>query len=300
MGARIGKVWLVGTGPGDVELLTLRAARVIENADVIAYDELVSDEILALAPSHVERIAVGRRARGVRHHDAAIHPIVIERALAGENIVRLKGGDPMIFGRGGEEGQALAQAGIPFEFVPGITAGLGAAASLGVPLTHRQISRQVTFVTAHGSSKESLDTLTAEWPLHGTIVVYMGLGSLGEICACLIERGRSLETPCAVVSRATTKHERSVVGTLENIVERATAAALEAPALFIVGESVACLAEPAPQNRVPALRIVHSSEASVHAMLPEALPRQRSNRRSAERSPQSRASIARAPARSRS
>jgi siroheme synthase len=131
---------LVGAGPGDPDLLTVRAHRLLSSADVLAYDELVSPEILAIAPASAERIAVGRRAQGCRHHEARIHPAVIERALSGRDVVRLKGGDPFVFGRGGEEAEELAAARVPFEVVPGISAALGAAASTHIPLTHRDVS----------------------------------------------------------------------------------------------------------------------------------------------------------------
>ena len=148
---RRGKVWLVGAGPGDPELLTLRAYRLLTNACVVAYDELVAPEILALAPADAERIAVGRRASGCRHHEARIHPLIAQRALEGHDVVRLKGGDPFVFGRGGEEAEELAAARVPFEVVPGISAALGAAAAAAIPLTHRESAASVTFVTAHAA-----------------------------------------------------------------------------------------------------------------------------------------------------
>src|SRR5580693_1753973 len=148
---RRGKVWLVGAGPGDVELLTVRAHRLLAVARVVAHDELVSPAVLAVAPPDAELIAVGRRAGGCRHHEARIHPLVLERALEGKDVVRLKGGDPLVFGRGGEEAEELAAARIPFEFVPGISAALGAAATANIPLTHRECSASVTLVTAHAA-----------------------------------------------------------------------------------------------------------------------------------------------------
>src|SRR5438874_1907576 len=139
-----GKVWLVGAGPGHPDLLTVRALRLLQTASIVAHDELVSPEILALAPTGAELIPVGRRANGCRHHDGRIHPLVIERALEGRDVVRLKGGDPLVFGRGGEEAEELAAVGIPFAIVPGITAALAACASTGVPLTHRDCASHVT------------------------------------------------------------------------------------------------------------------------------------------------------------
>jgi len=155
---RRGKVWLVGAGPGDPELLTVRAHRLLTTASVVAYDELVPAGVLALAPAAAERIPVGRRAGGCRHHEARIHPLIVERALEGKDVVRLKGGDPFVFGRGGEEAEELATARVPFEVVPGISAALGAAAAAGLPLTHRECAASVTLVTAHaGVAERELD-----------------------------------------------------------------------------------------------------------------------------------------------
>ncbi len=232
-----GRVFLVGAGPGDPELLTVRAHRLISRADVLAYDELVSEEILALAPSDCERFPVGRRAGGCRHHDERIHPRVIERALAGNEVVRLKGGDPFVFGRGGEEAEELAAARIPFEIVPGISAALGAAAATGIPLTHRDCSTSVTLATAH-AAREDKDTLAA-LSRDGTLVLYMGLGRLAETAAALVAQGRSPSTPAAVISRATLPDQRDVRGTLADIADLARRAELPAPALLVVGDVVA-------------------------------------------------------------
>jgi uroporphyrin-III C-methyltransferase len=234
---RRGKVWLVGAGPGDPELLTIRAHRLLSAARIVAYDELVSPAILALAPDDAERIPVGRRSGGCRHHEARIHPAVVTRALEGMDVVRLKGGDPFVFGRGGEEAEELAAARVPFEVVPGISAALGAAASLAIPLTHRECASSVTFATAH-AVREDEDSGIVEAP-PGTVVYYMGLGRLEATCATLIDAGRAASTPAALVSRATLPDERAVVGTLADIAERASAAGMEAPALLIVGEVVA-------------------------------------------------------------
>lgn len=235
---RRGKVWLVGAGPGDPDLLTVRAARLIAAAQVIAYDELVSPAILSLARVDAERIPVGRRANGCRHHETRIHPLVVVRALEGKEVVRIKGGDPLVFGRGGEEAEELAAARVPFEVVPGISAALGAAARMGIPLTHRECASSVTLATAHAAhdGEEGLgDNLTRE----GTIVFYMGLSRLEATCAALVARGRAPETPAAVISRATLEGERIVIATLVNIGSRVRAEGLEAPALLVVGEVVA-------------------------------------------------------------
>jgi len=235
---RRGKVWLVGAGPGDPELLTVRAHRLVARAEVLAYDELVSPEVLAIAPRYAERIPVGRRAGGCRHHEARIHPLVVVRALEGKQVVRLKGGDPMIFGRGGEEADELAAARVPFEFVPGISAALGAAASTGIPLTHRDHASSVTFATAHAKLDGEL-SLDTSIPPGGTAVFYMGLGRLEATCEALVRGGRSPTTPAAVISRATLPDERVVVGTLGDLAELVCAANLPAPALLVVGDVVA-------------------------------------------------------------
>jgi uroporphyrin-III C-methyltransferase len=236
---RRGKVWLVGAGPGDPELLTVRAHRLIMHAEVVAYDELVSPAVLALLPADAERIPVGRRAGGCRHHEARIHPLIVVRALEGREVVRLKGGDPFVFGRGGEEAEELAAARVPFEVVPGISAALGAAASTGIPLTHRECASSVTLATAHAAVEDGETMLPLDVPREGTVVFYMGLGRIEATCAALVAGGRAPETPAAVVSHATLPDERVVVGTLANVAERVRAAGLEPPALLVVGEVVA-------------------------------------------------------------
>lgn len=236
---RRGKVWLVGAGPGDPELLTRKAWRVLSEAEVVAYDELVPQAILDIAPAAAERIPVGRRAGGCRHHEARIHPLVVVRALEGKRVVRLKGGDPFVFGRGGEEAEELAAARVPFEVVPGISAALGAAAATHIPLTHREHASSVTFATAHAATGDGAVDLARTVPARGTIVFYMGLGRLAETCAALVATGRDPSTPAAVIAHATLPDQKVVQGTLADIAERARAADLPAPALFVVGEVVA-------------------------------------------------------------
>jgi uroporphyrin-III C-methyltransferase len=232
-----GKVWLVGAGPGDPELLTVRARKLLETAEVVAFDELVSDAVMAIAPETAERIRVGRRASGMRYHEGRIHPLVIERATAGKTVIRLKGGDPLVFGRGGEEAEEIAAAGIPFEIVPGITAAVGAAASAHIPLTHRDCASSVTLVTAHAAQAEG--DVTPNIPAQGTIAFYMGLARIAETCAALVPTSRPPTTPAAIVARATLPDQRVIVGTLADIAERAREAGVEGPALLIVGEVVA-------------------------------------------------------------
>lgn len=232
-----GKVWLVGAGPGAADLLTVRAVSLLQSADVVAYDELVSEPVMALVPPGAETIPVGRRANGTRYHEGRIHPLVVARALEGKTVVRLKGGDPFVFGRGGEEAEELAAAGVAFEVVPGISAALGAAASARIPLTHRESSSSVSLVTAHAARAEG--DVAPNIPPRGTLVFYMGLARVAETCAALVVSSRPADTPAAVVSRATLPDERVVVGTLGDIAARVQAAALDGPALMIVGGVVA-------------------------------------------------------------
>ena len=233
---RRGKVWLVGAGPGDPELLTVRAHRLIATARVVAYDELVSPAVLALVPADAERIPVGRRAGGCRHHEARIHPLVVLRAIEGHEVVRIKGGDPLVFGRGGEEAEELARAGIAFEFVPGISAALAAAAAMNIPLTHREWASRVTFATAH--SAPAAGSPTGAVDRESTLVFYMALGRVEETCAELVASGRTADTPAAVVSRASLPDARIVTGTLADLGAKVRAAALQPPALLIVGAVV--------------------------------------------------------------
>jgi uroporphyrin-III C-methyltransferase len=240
-----GRVFLVGAGPGDPDLLTLKAHRILTSARIVAYDDLVGPEVMALIPADAERIAVGRR-KGTCPNAPSIHPAVLERALAGLDVVRLKGGDPLVFGRGGEEAAELEALRIPFEIVPGISAALGAASSTGIPLTHRDASSSVTFATAHlrdGPGGE-VGELAARLPREGTVVLYMGIATLGETARRLIESGRAPSTPVAVVSRATLPDERTVVADLATIAEAVNQAALPTPALVIIGDVVARRVKP--------------------------------------------------------
>lgn len=241
-----GRVLLVGAGPGDPELLTLRAHRILTSARIVAYDELVGPEILALVPTEAERIPVGRR-KGTCPNAPSIHPAVVERALAGFDVVRLKGGDPMIFGRGGEEAAELAALRIPFEIVPGISAALGAASSTGIPLTHRDAASSVTFATAHlrQDSQTEVGSLAERVPCTGTVILYMGLSTLRETTSRLVEDGRSPDTPACVISRATLPEERVVVATLATLADAVADVAPPPPALVIVGEVVARRVVPA-------------------------------------------------------
>lgn len=223
-----GVVYLVGAGPGDPGLLTLRARDLLDSADVVAYDELLSDALLACVPPSAELVPVGRRAHGPRV-DYALHPAVLERARAGQRVVRLKAGDPLVFGRGGEEAEALRAAGIDFEIVPGVSSALGAAAYAGIPLTHRGIAPSVTLTTGH-------EGLAATSP-DGTIAMFMAGKRLPENLRRVIDGGRDPATPAAWIAAATTGRQRVVVGTLADLHERVDDS--DAPALVIVGGVVA-------------------------------------------------------------
>ncbi|MDE8558300.1 siroheme synthase CysG [Pantoea vagans] len=230
-----GEVALVGAGPGDAGLLTLKGLQVIQQADVIVYDRLVSDEILNLVRRDAERIFVGKRAG---HHcvpQDAINRLLCEQAQRGKRVVRLKGGDPFIFGRGGEELEALAQLGIPFSVVPGITAASGCAAYSGIPLTHRDHAQSVRLVTGHLQKSATLawQTLAAE---QQTLVFYMGLGQAGEIQQQLRKHGMRSDMPVALVENGTSTRQRVVTGTLNEL--EALAGQVSSPSLMIIGSVV--------------------------------------------------------------
>jgi uroporphyrinogen III methyltransferase / synthase len=237
----MGTVYLVGAGPGDPGLLTVRAARLLRRAEIIVHDALISPEILAMIPLGAEAIDVGKRCGGRRTSQEEIHRILIESAGRARRVVRLKGGDPFVFGRGGEEALALREAGIRFRVVPGITAGVGAAAFAGIPVTHRHLSASVTFVTGH--EDVGRDQSMVDWEalsrVKGTLVIYMGLSRLPALAARLVEAGRAADTPVAVVEWGTYRRQRTVRGSLATVAAVARDAGIEAPALVIVGEVAA-------------------------------------------------------------
>jgi uroporphyrin-III C-methyltransferase len=234
-----GRVALVGAGPGDPELITLRAARLIADAEVLVFDHLVAREILQLARPDAERIYVGKESGSHTLPQGEINRLLVRLALDGRRVVRLKGGDPFVFGRGGEEVEDLAAAGIPFEVVPGITAACGISAYAGIPLTHRDHAQSVIFATGHAKpGGPDADWAALSRPRQ-TAVIYMGVGALGEICARLIAHGRGADTPAALVENGTTAGQRTVTGTLATLPEVAAAAQVRPPALLIVGEVVA-------------------------------------------------------------
>jgi uroporphyrinogen III methyltransferase / synthase len=228
------KVYLVGAGPGDPELITLKAKRLLEQADSILFDHLASSSLLALAPPAAERLYVGKKKSEHALTQEEICNLLIDRGRRGLNVVRLKGGDPFIFGRGGEEAEALADAGIPFEVVPGVTSPLGIAAYTGVPLTHRDHTSVVTFITGH-------DVLKIDWTKVGTsetLVIFMGLSQFDEISARIIEGGRPAQTPAMAVRWGTRPDQEVVTGTLETLPRLIHERALKPPATIIVGDVV--------------------------------------------------------------
>ena len=233
-----GRVVLVGAGPGDPELLTLRAARLLAQAEVVVYDHLVSPAVLDLVAPDAERLYAGKEAGHHSLPQPEINALLVRLARSGRQVIRLKGGDPFVFGRGGEELQALATAGIEFEVVPGVTAACGATTYAGIPLTHRDHAQACVFVT--GRTRDGRCDL--DWPAlaraRQTVVIYMGLAALAQICERLVEHGLPATHPAAVVKQGTTLDQRVVTGTLADLAERVAQARLRAPCLIVVGEVV--------------------------------------------------------------
>ena len=251
LGPRPAKVTLVGAGPGDPELLTVKAARALARARLVLYDNLVSREILALLPPDADRVYVGKRSAHHALPQEAIIELMLRLARSGRPVLRLKGGDPYTFGRGGEEAQALAEAGIPFEVIPGISAAQGAAAYAGIPLTHRDHASSVLWVTGHLRA-DGGESLALDWPTLArsgqTLVVYMGLAALPVLAAQLIHHGLAADTPAAIVERATLPAQRTLVGTLQSLPALAQAEGVCSPALILIGGVVTLHALLAPRG----------------------------------------------------
>lgn len=232
-----GSVCLVGAGPGDAGLLTLHALHAIQAADVVLYDALVSDEVMRLVRKDAEKICVGKRAQGHQVKQEETNRLLVEHARRGRRVVRLKGGDPFVFGRGGEELQVLEAAGIPFSIVPGITAALGATAYAGIPLTHRDHAQSVQFITGHCQA----DGSDVQWQNFAqnnqTLAVYMGTIRAAEIASQLIRHGRAADTPVAIISNGTRRNQTVLSGTLGQLADLAARAA--APALIVIGQTAA-------------------------------------------------------------
>jgi len=233
-----GKVYLVGGGPGNPDLLTLRAARLIAEAEVLVYDHLIGADILALAPAKSERIYVGKESAKHTLPQEQINMLLVSLAQTGRNVVRLKGGDPFMFGRGGEEIETLVAHGIAFEVVPGVSAALGMAAYTGIPLTHRDFAQTCVFATGHlkdGSC--DLDWQALARPRQ-TLVIYMGISGLEEISRQLISHGLSGETTAAIVQNATLPEQRCLSATLATLPAAASAAGIASPAIIVIGAVV--------------------------------------------------------------
>lgn len=235
-----GIVYLVGAGPGDPRLLTLRGAEVLRTAHVVVYDRLASPALLDLAPARAERMDVGKEPGRPQVRQEEIDRLLVERARRGANVVRLKGGDPFVFGRGGEEALACARADVPFEVVPGVTSAVAGPAYAGIPLTHRGIARSFAVVTASASRDDDVD-LSRVATAVDTLVVLMAAGKLRDVCAQLVGSGRAPSTPAAVVQWAATSAQRSVQADLVDLPSLAAAAGIGAPATLVVGD-VASLA----------------------------------------------------------
>jgi uroporphyrinogen III methyltransferase / synthase len=248
-----GRVVLVGAGPGDPGLLTLRAAAVLGRADVLLYDALASEPIVALAPPSCERIFVGKRGGDHATPQDTIEALMIAQARDGKFVVRLKGGDPFVFGRGGEEAQALHAAGIPFEIVPGISSALAAPAYAGIPVTHRDFNAVLTIATGHEDPtkpESSIDWGAMTEPGR-TLVLLMAMGNLAEICARLIEHGRAPQTRVAVIQDGTRPTQRTVTGTLATIADASAREGLAAPAIVVIGDVVSLREELRWHDRAP-------------------------------------------------
>jgi uroporphyrin-III C-methyltransferase len=233
-----GKVWLVGAGPGDPDLLTVKAARLISQADALVYDHLVGDGIMDLARPDARRIYAGKEASKHTLPQDSINNLLVELAREGLSVVRLKGGDPFIFGRGGEELETLVESSIPFEVVPGVTAAAGCAAYAGFPLTHRDHAQSLTFVTGHLKD----GTVNLDWPALArpkqTVVFYMGVGAAAEICRQMINHGLPSLTPAAVIRNGSMPTQQTLLATLGTLPQRIAEAEIKPPALIVVGSVV--------------------------------------------------------------
>ncbi len=235
-----GKVFIVGAGPGDPKLITLKAVESIKSADIVLYDRLVSKKIVAMIPKRAEKMYVGRDVGDDYKHQDTTNDMMVKFAKQNKNVVRLKGGDPFIFGRGGEEAEFLKQHKVKYEIIPGITSGIGSAEYSGIPLTHRKYASSVVFVTGHEDAKKSEGVV--EWKKLAkavdTIVIMMGLSRLEIISKQLISGGLSKNTPVAVIQNGTTDEHRMIKGTLSNISKKVSQAKIKPPSIVVVGKVV--------------------------------------------------------------
>ncbi len=235
-----GKVYLVGSGPGDPELLTMKARRLIDTADVVIYDQLPGKAILDSIPQNTEKIDAGKFAGDHRLSQWETNELIIKKAKEGKMVVRLKGGDPYMFGRGGEEAEVLVEAGVEFEVVPGITSAIAAPAYAGIPVTHRDHASMVTFITGHEDPTK--DETALDWEtlarFDGTIVIFMGVKMLGRNTGELLKFGKNPKTPVALIERGTRPDQRVTIGTLETIADIAKEQGVKAPAITLIGDVV--------------------------------------------------------------
>jgi uroporphyrin-III C-methyltransferase len=233
-----GKVYLVGAGPGDPGLITVKACKILKECDVVIYDALLNSDILQYAPETAEKVFVGLPHTEQRMTQAEIEEVMVQRAQAGHCVVRLKGGDPFIFGRGGEEAETLTKAGIDWEVVPGVSSGIAAAAYAAIPLTHRCCSSSVTFLTGH----ESINKSKIEWNKirysFNTLVIFMGVSNMQAIIDKLMESNYGQDTPIAIIESGTTPQQRVRTGTIGNISQKVSSDPVQTPALIIIGEVV--------------------------------------------------------------
>ena len=234
------KVFIVGAGPGDPKLITLKAVEVIKSADAVLYDRLVSKKIIGMIPKKAEKVYVGRDVGNDYKHQNKTNELMLRYAKRNKNVVRLKGGDPFIFGRGGEEAEFLKQHKIKYEIVPGITSGIGSAEYSGIPLTHRDHASSVVFVTGHEDAKKTKEAVNWKKLAKAvdTIVIMMGLSRLEIICEKLISGGLEKKTPVAVIQNGTTDEHRMIKGNLLNISKRVEQARVKPPSIIIIGKVV--------------------------------------------------------------
>jgi uroporphyrin-III C-methyltransferase len=249
-----GSVWLVGAGPGDVELLTLKAWRLINRADVVVYDRLVSEAIMAEVPDRTLAIDVGKKPGSHGLKQQQINQLLVDLARSGRQVVRLKGGDPFIFGRGGEEMLFLQQAGIECQIVPGITAAAGCAAASGIPLTHRDCAQSLRLITGHGKSGEPQLADASLAAANQTLVFYMGLKWSASISAQLQAHGRSAQTPVAIIENGTRADQRVMITTLAELAHTVQQQHAQSPALLLVGDVVQFYRHPTRANTQPSAR----------------------------------------------
>ena len=234
---RKGTVYLVGAGPGDPELITKKAERIIKEADVILYDRLVDRQISSIFPKSAELVDVGKESDYHKVPQRKINELMIDNAKKGKIVVRLKGGDPYVFGRGGEEAQELSARGVNVEVIPGISSAVAVPAYAGIPVTHRDYASSLTIITGHESGSNTIqwDVLAS---LNGTLVILMGVSNFRRNIETLVKFGRPLETPVAIIEKGTTPQQKVIIGTLESIVKKAEKEGIKAPAVVVVGDVV--------------------------------------------------------------